>query len=417
MPDFSFIHAADLHLDSPFSTLSPSDQELKRRLRISTFEAYDNLIRLCLERRVDFLLVAGDVYDGPDRSLRAQIRFRNGLQRLHEAGIQTLVVHGNHDPLEGWSSGLKWPSSVHIFGSELETVEVRRDEALLACVQGISYPRREEKRNLARLFDRTSEAFHIGLLHATAGSNTGHAPYAPCTVTDLINGGMDYWALGHVHNRRLISQSPVILYSGNSQGRNIREQGERGCYLVEVDQDFGIRTCFQSLDVVRWIHKELPIEGLESEQDLMDKLENGCQEISGAQSGRASVVRITLTGSGPLYKLLNQPQTVPQLEEGLMEWGGALSPPVWIDRIRLRTRPEINLEAVMAEDDFLGEIVRCVRDLETDADPLAFFEQDLKTLYQSPKVRRYLEYPDKNTFREWLERAQGVCLHHLSNVD
>jgi len=413
MPCFSFVHAADLHLDSPFSTLSYDNQDLITRLRTSTFEAFDNLIRLCLDKRVDFLLVAGDVYDGPDRSLRAQIRFRNGLHRLHQAGIRSLVVHGNHDPIEGWSSGLEWPSSTHIFGPELETIEIQRGEELLACIQGISYPRREEKRNLARLFSRTNEAFHIGLLHANVGPDTGHEPYAPCSVTDLNNSRMDYWALGHVHNRRLIQKTPTILYSGNSQGRNIREQGERGCYLVEVDQDYGVRADFEALDVIRWDQKALSINGLETEQDLMDALENLCQMISGSQSGRTSIVRITLIGSGPLYKLLNEPQTVPQIHESLMDWGAALSPQVWIDRIQLKIRPELDLETLIEEDDFVGEILRCVREIRTKEDPSDFFEQDLKSLYQSPKVRRFLDKPDPDTLKDWLETAQGICLDQL----
>lgn len=415
---FSFVHAADLHLDSPFSTLAGDNPELKTRLRASTFEAFDNLIRLCLDRRVDFLLVAGDVYDGPERSLSAQIRFRNGLQRLAEAGIRTLVVHGNHDPLEGWSSGLEWPAGTHIFGPELETVEVRRGKGLLARIQGISYPRREEKRNLARLFGRTDGTFHIGLLHANAGSDTGHEPYAPCSVTDLIDTRLDYWALGHVHNRRLIhDEQPVILYSGNTQGRNIREQEERGCYVVEVDQDQGIRTAFEAVDVIRWTRKELSIKDLETEQDLLDSLENLCQKISDSQAGRASIVRVTLTGNGSLYRLLSRPQTIPQIQESVMEWGAALSPPVWIDRIRLKAGPEIDLEAMIGEDDFMGEILRCVRDLRAGEDPLAFFEQDLKALYQSPKVRRFLDPPSADTLKEWLETARGICLDHLMDGD
>ena len=413
MPCFSFVHAADLHLDSPFSTLSYNNQEIVNRLRTSTFEAFDNLIQLCLDRRVDFLLVAGDIYDGPDRSLRAQIRFRNGLHRLHQAGIRSLVVHGNHDPLETWSSGLEWPAGTHIFGPELETVEIKKGEELLTCVQGISYPRREEKRNLSRLFSKTSGAFHIGLLHANVGLDTGHEPYAPCSVKDLNNSRMDYWALGHVHNRRLIQKNPTILYSGNSQGRNIREQGERGCYLVEVDQDYGVRTEFEALDVIRWAQKELSIHGLETEQDLMDALEDLCQTASGSQSGRASIVRIILKGSGPLGKLLNEPQTVPQIHESLIDWGAALSPQVWIDRIRLKIRPEFDLETLIEEDDFIGEILRCVSEIRTKEDPLEVFEQDLQPLYQSPKVRRFLDQPDPETRRDWLEKARDICLDQL----
>jgi hypothetical protein len=224
---------------------------------------------------------------------------------------------------------------------------------------------------------------------------------------------MDYWALGHVHNRRLINETPVILYPGIIQGRNIREQGERGCYLVEVDQDFGIRTCFQTLDVMRWIHKTLSIAGLETEQDLLDALEGMLQEISGSESGCPAIIRITLVGSGRLYGQLNRPHTISHLEEALMDWGVALWPPVWIDRIQLRIRPEMDVEAIIGEDGFIGEILRVARDLEAQEDLRAFFKGELKSLFQSPKFRRFLDDPDSNTIREWLEKAQGICLDQL----
>ena len=143
MSNFSFIHAADLHLDSPFATLSPNNPDLAAMLRSGTFEAFDKVMQLCLEKRVDFLLVAGDIYDGADRSLRAQVKFRDGLKRLSEAGIRSFVVYGNHDPLDGWSSTLEWPPSVHLFGDHVETLEVKRNGSLLACIQGISYPKRD----------------------------------------------------------------------------------------------------------------------------------------------------------------------------------------------------------------------------------------------------------------------------------
>jgi DNA repair exonuclease SbcCD nuclease subunit len=140
MTRFSFVHASDLHLDSPFAGVTATAPEVAERLRTATFDAFDNIVRLCIERRVDFLLVAGDVYDGADRSLRAQLRFRDGLLRLAEQGIRAFVAHGNHDALEGWSSAIEWPEGVRVFGEELASVPVERDGAPIALVSGISYP-------------------------------------------------------------------------------------------------------------------------------------------------------------------------------------------------------------------------------------------------------------------------------------
>ena len=114
MRAFSFIHAADLHLDSPFKEISEVDKEISLELAESTFKAFGKIIDICIEKQVDFLLIAGDIYDGSDRSLRAQLRFRDELKRLSESGINAYIVHGNHDPLDGWSANLEWPENVHI---------------------------------------------------------------------------------------------------------------------------------------------------------------------------------------------------------------------------------------------------------------------------------------------------------------
>ena len=124
MPAFTFVHTADLHLDSPFVGLEQIDPEVASVLKDATFRAFDNIIDLCIESDARFLLVAGDVFDSGDRSLIAQLRFRDGLQRLDDAGINSFVVHGNHDPLDGWTASLDWPERTHIFqGDEVEAVQ------------------------------------------------------------------------------------------------------------------------------------------------------------------------------------------------------------------------------------------------------------------------------------------------------
>ncbi|GAH49465.1 unnamed protein product, partial [marine sediment metagenome] len=214
MRPFTFVHAADLHLDSPFVGIQDVDEEIAERLREATFSTFRHIVDLCVEREVDFVLVAGDIYDSGDRSLRAQIRFRDGLRRLSAAGIPAFVVHGNHDPLDRWSATLQWPEDAHIFGGKTVTrVPVEAEGDMIATVYGISYPTQEVRRNLATEFRRDEkDVYAIGLLHCNVGENTGHEPYAPCSVEDLVRAGMDYWALGHVHNRRIMREDkPVIV--------------------------------------------------------------------------------------------------------------------------------------------------------------------------------------------------------------
>jgi DNA repair exonuclease SbcCD nuclease subunit len=414
MPKFSFVHTADLHLDSPFSALNVDNPDLARTLRSATFEAYDTVIQLCLKEQVDFLLVAGDVYDGSDRSLRAQVKFRDGLQRLHEAGIRSFVVHGNHDPLDGWSSTLEWPSGVHVFGEDVETVEVKRDEALLARVQGISYPKRDERRNLSLLFHPSDSAFQIALLHANVGSDTGHEPYAPCTLEDLIKSEMDYWALGHVHTRRILSgHLPLVVYPGNTQGRNIRETGEKGCYLVKVRDDKELEMEFHATDVMRWTTYELSVHDLQTEQDLINALDHACVGISQKASDRPSIARITLSGRSPLFKFLKAPSSVSDLLEILHEKGPSYSPPVWVEQIRLGVGPDIDPMARMKERDFLGDLICYSRELLGEKHLGTLVREDLAPLFESAKIHRYLDPPGDPQLRELLEEAERICLENL----
>lgn len=136
MANFSFIHASDLHLDSPFVGISTESEDVARALRSATFEAYDRLIELCIDKKVQFLVIAGDVYDGQDRSLRAQLKFSDGLKRLADHGIRSFVAHGNHDPLSGWSSNINWPEEVHIF--QADQVETEFVELNGSCAQILS---------------------------------------------------------------------------------------------------------------------------------------------------------------------------------------------------------------------------------------------------------------------------------------
>ncbi len=414
MPNFSFVHTADLHLDSPFAALHVDNPDLARILRSATFEAFDRVVQLCLEKQVDFLLVAGDVYDGSDRSLRAQVKFRDGLQRLDEAGIRSFVVHGNHDPLDGWSSTLEWPSGVHVFGDQVETVEVKKDGALLACIQGISYPKRDERRNLSLLFHQTGSALQIGLLHANVGSDTGHEPYAPCTLEDLLKSGMDYWALGHVHSKRVLSEHlPYVVYPGNTQGRNIRETGEKGCYLVKVRDDKEVEMEFHATDAVRWTTYDLPIHDLQTEQDLINALDHVCVGFSEKASGRPSMARITLSGRSPLFKFLKAPNSVSDLLEMLHERGPSYTPSVWVEQIQLSVGPDIDPMVRMKERDFLGDLIRYSRELLGERHLKALVKEDLDPLFESARIHRYLDSPGDRQLKELLEEAERICLENL----
>ena len=366
---FSFVHCADLHLDSPFECIQAEDSKIADVLRNATFRAFDNVIKLAIREHVDFLIVAGDVYDGADWNLNAQLRFHQSLRRAVDAGVQCFVAHGNHDPLSGWEDELNWPGGVHRFGGEeVERIAAKRGDEELAYVYGISYPSTEIRENLALRFPRErDDPFAIGVLHCNVGGSPDHDNYAPCNMDDLITRGMSYWALGHIHARNeLREREPCIIYPGSTQGRSVRELGKRGCYLVKVDEIGHITTEFEASDVVRWFVREVNIADLGTMDALMDALRDECEEVRISADGRPAVLRVHLTGRGGLHKALRRRGTdiVPLLRESEEDRGQF----VWVESVQVRTRPAVDIEQRRQVEDFVGEFLKAAEKLKTQPD-------------------------------------------------
>ncbi len=418
MRPFTFVHAADLHLDSPFVGIQHVDEEIAKGLQQATFSAFEHIVDLCIERHVDFLLTAGDIYDSHDHpSLRAQIRFRDGLGRLSAAGIPAFVVHGNHDPLDRWSATLQWPEDAHIFGGETVTrVAVEAQGDMIATVYGISYPTQDVRRNLATEFRRDGkDVYAIGLLHCNVGENTGHEPYAPCSVEDLVRAGMDYWALGHVHNRRIIREDkPVIVYPGNPQGRNVREVGTRGCYLVHVDSDGRCTPEFVAVDAIRWFSKHLSIEDIKDDEELLAAIETLCRSIRQQGDGRTCICRIALEGRGRAHRTLKREGALTDILNQARDTGKIAHPIVWVDRIEDNTRPTIDVDARRTGQDFVGDLLRLIDRARRDPELRdSLLTPELRLLFDSSSVSRLLEHPTEEDLLEWIDAAETLCLDML----
>jgi exonuclease SbcD len=281
MKAFRFMHAADLHLDSPFVGMAELPQGIRDSLRQSTFIALANMVELAIQQKVDFVLISGDVYDLADRSLRAQIRFQKALQRLSSSNIAIYIVHGNHDPEDGRAARLNWPAHAHFFSaSEVESLPVILEgKGTVAQIYGISYETAAVTENLVlRIAEKYEESgknhsdlFRIGLLHTNVEGNHAHANYAPCSLQDLLGCGMHYWALGHVHTRQVLHKEPAIVYPGNLQGRSVRETGAKGCYIVDVSEYGEAMLTFHALDAIRWQQRSISIQGIQTEQELKER--------------------------------------------------------------------------------------------------------------------------------------------------
>ena len=420
MSRLKFVHAADLHLDSPFRGIrNEATDYVAKTLRRATFDAYDNIVGLCLQEQVDALLVAGDIYDGADRSLRAQLKFADGLNRLDAAGIRSFVCHGNHDPLDGWEARLSLPPGCVRFGPEVTAEPVFPGEPERAAVYGMSYPRRDMRENLSPLFAEAAEniGFGIGLLHANVGGNPDHDSYAPCSVADLAETGLDYWALGHVHTRQVLRQErPTVVYPGNPQGRNPRETGARGVYLVEVG-DFGdVSLDFRPVDVVRWETLTVNIADLETEQDLLDAVGYAVASCAETSDGRSVVFRLTLRGRGPLHRTMQRGDTIEELRERVNERYAGAHAWLWCERIRADTASPVDREQVAQREDFAGDLARLGIDLREDPAALAELRELLRPLYVNSNASPFLgnsALPSDDDLRELLACAEEECLATL----
>jgi DNA repair exonuclease SbcCD nuclease subunit len=376
IPDFSFVHAADLHLDTPFKGIGAAAPFVAEKLREASLAAFDSLVEICLASQAAFLVVAGDIYDGPERGLRAQLRFRDGLARLSAAGISSFVVHGNHDPVEsGWSalSG-PWPDRVTVFSSgRVQAVTVDVAGVPLATVQGISFAQRSERENLAlRFVHNAGPGIQVGVLHCNVrGAAAGYDDYSPCTLEDLHAVGLDYWALGHIHSRMVLSgrsgsDEPWVVYPGNLQARSPKpsERGAKGATLVHVRGGRVAELEPVSCDVVRFETVELDIAGAADLAELRDQLAGASRDCMGRSDGRSVVLRARLTGQGALHSDLRRPGSREDLLLALRDDFADDDPFCWWDSVEDRSRPAVDLDQLRAGSDFAADLAALAEGLK-----------------------------------------------------
>jgi exonuclease SbcD len=293
---FRFMHAADIHLDSPLRGLEQYEDAPVAEIRGATRGAFTRLVTECIEQGVSFLLIVGDLYDGDSKDYKTALFFVEQMNRLREQGIGAYVVMGNHDAASVVSKSLRVPDTVKIFRStEAHTFEI---ESLKVALHGQSYARVDVSDDLSAHYPApVAGAFNIGLLHTSAdGAASEHAPYAPCSLQGLVDRGYQYWALGHVHRRRVLHDDPPVLFPGNLQGRNVRETGARGATLVTVDDNQRVHCEHRDLDVMRWFVREVSVEGADNATAAVDRVHASLVALRRDEPHRPLAVRIRLVG-------------------------------------------------------------------------------------------------------------------------
>lgn len=348
-PGFRFIHAADPHLDSPLKGLEALERAPVELLRGATRKAFGNMVNLAINESVDFVVIAGDVYDGDWKDYSTGLFFRSQMARLNDSDIPVYLIAGNHDAASVISKKLNLPDNVHVFSTR--SVESKGVPGLPVMIHGRGFPNRAVPENFAQEYPPAPPGmFSVGLLHTSLNGRPGHDPYAPCSEQDLRSKGYGYWALGHIHQPEVISQAPWIVFAGNCQGRHARETGPRGCRLVTVNNSLEVESAdWHALDVVRWQVVAVDLTGVEQEAESLKRIRQAIAAAVEESEGRLLAVRVALTGATPLHGSLHRDAQRWRAEiQGMAQDFGEDA--VWIEQIRLDTAPVYDLSQLAERD-------------------------------------------------------------------
>lgn len=358
-----FIHASDLHIDSPLRGLDRYDGAPVERLRTATRSALERLVDRALGERVDFILLAGDIYDRDWQDFHTGLFFREQMVRLGRAGIRVFIVQGNHDAQGVISRQLVLPLHVTVFSSRVAQT-VRIDE-LSVAIHGRSFPERAVDEDLVPSYPAPVPGlFNIGMLHTSLTGRPGHDTYAPTNLATLVAKGYDYWALGHVHAREVVSEQPRIVFPGNLQGRYANETGAKGCELVTVEAG-RIEAEFVALDVVRWSQVTVPLDGVERLDALGEVFRASLEPVLYGATDRLHAVRVTLSGSTELHRIeANQPGTLTAAVQAAAQ--DVADAEIWVEQVRLELSTPLDRAQIAQRQDAVGELLRLVDAIARD---------------------------------------------------
>lgn len=377
---FKFIHAADIHLDSPLRGLSRYESAPVDAIRDACRRAFQNLVDLAIEEKVAFVLLAGDLYDGDWKDYSTGIFLSRQMGRLNQHDIQVLCVAGNHDAANRITKALDTPSNMKIFSAKkTETVTI---EHLATVIHGRSFQTQHVAQNLAAEFSIAEKGmFNIGLLHTSLDGRKGHANYAPCGLDDLISKGYQYWALGHIHKQEIVHQDPFVVFSGCIQGRHIRENGPKGCVLVTVENEIVKQVETICLDVLRWTQTRIDLTGMEERLDILEKVREAIEQALISAQDRPVAMRVELVGATKVSdQLAAFPETFEQQLKALAaEIGGDQ---LWIERVENRTQGKYDLKTALADENALGQLLKSIISTPDDIDQIGGVANKIAELRQ-----------------------------------
>ena len=416
-----FIHAADIHLDSPLTGLSAYSDAPVEMLRNATREAFTNLVTEAIEQRADFMVIAGDLYDGTWKDHNTGIYFCGEMGRLKKAGIPVYLLFGNHDAESEMTKKLQWPENVFTFGSRKpETFFI---DHLKVALHGHSFKDRETTENLVTGYPAPVQGmFNIGVLHTALEGNAAHATYAPCSLDELHAKGYHYWALGHVHEHQVWHGASTVVFPGNLQGRHIRETGARGAVLVTADET-GIHKVERLIvDVLRWHNLEIDAAGCHSLADVTHATRKGLEElIAHHPAAIPAAVRVTITGRTPAHGDLFGLES--QLRVEILAIAAAIGMDrLWIEKVKVATSVVDDGEAARARSDALADLQDILEAADSDPEFLKSLKDDLLMLVTKapPELQAavpYFEEIRSGNLARLVREVRPGLLSHLAREE
>lgn len=415
MSSFKYIHSADLHLDSPFRGLTQIPDHIYKSIQHSTFLAYDRIIDYCIEYSVDFLLISGDIFDIEERSIKAEIYFSKGMERLNEQGINVYIIHGNHDPLNTVKTNFKWPKNVYCFSADkVEEFSFYKENEEVARIYGRSYPSKAFLENIVQDYIvRNTEIFNIGLLHTNVDGNKEHGSYAPTTLSELKNTDIDYWALGHIHRGEILSDRlPLIVYSGTSQGRNIKETGYKGCLLVEVDNSSIKQTNWLKTSQVLWEQLTVDISEVKTYDLLINILEERIEEIL-ARKELPSIIRVNLIGRTDIHFELQKENRIEEIQEILNKQYSNQHKWLLIESIKCKTKTPISFEKILEKDTFLTDFIKKYENFKEEDFQYSKYREIGSELFNNRSIKQYITQLTDEDLKDIYQQIKDFAFEYL----
>ena len=361
---FRFLHAADIHLDSPLRSLALRDPALADLIGSATRRAFVNIVRLCLDEQIDALLLSGDLYDGEQTSMKTARFLADQIDLLHQGGVQVFIIRSNHDALSRITKELTFPDAVKIFGGRADTVTIERGLGIPPVViHGISFAQPHAPESLLAKFKPPVEgAVNIGLLHTSLGGAAGHDPYAPCDVAELHRMGFRYWALGHLHGRSTVAGAATVVMPGIPQGRDIGESGPKSATLVTVSDDGSITIEERHTSIAQFEQITVDLGSVEDWRGMTAALGNALGHARNDVLSEHLVARLRLTGTTPLAWRLRRDV---DLLRGEAERQAEATGKTWIDKLEVECQPGL-MATGPAEADPLDELRRLMGEVADD---------------------------------------------------